>query len=34
MDTDEIIESGGDFENEEWDEEYNETEDEKMESAD
>ena len=26
MDTDEIIESGGDFENEEWDEEYNETE--------
>ena len=26
MDADEIIESGGDFENEEWDEEYNETE--------
>jgi DNA-directed RNA polymerase I, II, and III subunit RPABC2 len=26
MDADEIIESGGDFENEEWDEEYNENE--------
>lgn len=30
METDEIIESGGDFENEEWDEEYEETEEQEV----